>query len=88
MNKRILLGLSVIMLTATLSGCSQVHFGRDAVTIGSVKKITQKLNIKLLKMSQQYLAAVKSQLRKQLKRLRRLRLKMRIRKSLSRRPRN
>ena len=38
MNKRILLGLSTIMLTATLSGCSQVHFGRDAVTIGSVKK--------------------------------------------------
>ena len=38
MNKKLLLGLSAIMLATTLTGCSQVHFGRDAVTIGTEKK--------------------------------------------------
>lgn len=31
-----------MLLTSTLSGCSQVHFGRDAITIGSKKAKTQK----------------------------------------------
>lgn len=46
MNKKLLLGLSAIMLTATLFGCSQVHFGRDAVTIGTEKKAKPKVEHK------------------------------------------
>lgn len=46
MNKKLLLGFSAIMLTATLFGCSQVHFGRDAVTIGTEKKAKPKVEHK------------------------------------------
>lgn len=46
MNKKLLLGLSAIMLTATWFGCSQVHFGRDAVTIGTEKKAKPKVEHK------------------------------------------
>lgn len=38
MNKKILVGISMLFLMTTLTGCSQIHFGKDAVTIGNVKK--------------------------------------------------
>lgn len=38
MNRKILIGLTAVILATTLTGCSQVHFGKDAVTIGEVKK--------------------------------------------------
>ncbi|MES5185104.1 hypothetical protein [Lactobacillus crispatus] len=38
MNRKILIGLAAITLVTTLTGCSQVYFGKDAVTIGEVKK--------------------------------------------------
>lgn len=37
MNRKILIGLTAVILATTLTGCSQVHFGKDAVTIGEVK---------------------------------------------------
>lgn len=42
MNKKILISITTIALAATLSGCSQVHFGKDAVTIGEVKQTKKK----------------------------------------------
>ncbi len=42
MDKKILVGVSALLLTATLSGCSQVHFGRDAITIGAKKTESKK----------------------------------------------
>lgn len=38
MNKKILLATFLLAISTSLSGCSQVHFGRDAVTIGQVPK--------------------------------------------------
>ena len=34
--------MSALLLTATLSGCSQVHSGRDAITIGAKKTESKK----------------------------------------------
>ncbi|EEJ72251.1 DUF4767 domain-containing protein [Lactobacillus ultunensis] len=42
MDKKNLVGVSALLLTATLSGCSQVHFGRDAITIGAKKTESKK----------------------------------------------
>lgn len=42
MDKKILVGVSALLLTATSSGCSQVHFGRDAITIGAKKTESKK----------------------------------------------
>lgn len=60
MNKKLLLGLSAIMLTATLFGCSQVHFGRDAVTIGTEKKAKPKVEHKKDQVAKKQKAASSS----------------------------
>lgn len=36
MNKKILVGVTVLLFGVTLTGC-QVHFDRDAVTFGKVE---------------------------------------------------
>ncbi|WP_308557509.1 DUF4767 domain-containing protein [uncultured Lactobacillus sp.] len=46
MNKKLLLCLSTVALVTTLTGCSQVHFGRDAITIGTEKKTKPKVKPK------------------------------------------
>jgi hypothetical protein len=80
MNKKLLLGLSAIMLATTLTGCSQVHFGRDAVTIGTEKKAKPKVEHKKDQVATrnkkvQQVAVAKSQLRKLLRKLKRLKIK-------------
>lgn len=60
MNKKILLGLSAIMLATTLTGCSQVHFGRDAVTIGTEKKAKPKVEHKKDQVAKKQKAASSS----------------------------
>ena len=46
MNKKVLVGISTLFLMTTLTGCSQVHFGKDAVTIGSEKKESSQTKVK------------------------------------------
>ena len=46
MNKKVLVGISTLFLMTTLTGCSQVHFGKDAVTIGSEKKESFQTKVK------------------------------------------
>lgn len=46
MNRKILVGITAIALTTTLTGCSQVHFCKNAVTIGEVKQNKEKTIIK------------------------------------------
>ena len=46
MNKKVLVGRSTLFLMTTLTGCSQVHFGKDAVTIGSEKKESFQTKVK------------------------------------------
>lgn len=41
MNKKFLVGTVMMLMMTTLTGC-QVHFGRDAVTIGKVREVKQK----------------------------------------------
>ena len=65
MNKKLLLGLSAIMLTTTLSGCSQVHFGRDAVTIGTPQKAKPKVEHK--KVAKKEKAATSSSKKSEMK---------------------
>lgn len=60
MNKKLLLGLSAIMLATTLTGCSQVHFGRDAVTIGTEKKAKPKVEHKKDQVAKKQKAASSS----------------------------
>ena len=42
MNRKILVGVSTLLLTGALSGCSQVHFGKNAITVDSKKAEPQK----------------------------------------------
>lgn len=55
MNKKILVGVTVLLFGVTLTGC-QVHFDRDAVTFGKVeskkKKVTRKKVVKPKKTNQ------------------------------------
>ena len=46
MNKTVLVGISTLFFMTTLTGCSQVHFGKDAVTIGSEKKESFQTKVK------------------------------------------
>lgn len=46
MNKNFRWGILVLILGISLSGCSQVHFGKDAVTIGEVKTVKKKPTVK------------------------------------------
>lgn len=78
MNKKILLGLSAIMLATTLTGCSQVHFGRDAVTIGTEKKAKPKVEHKKDQVAKKQKAASsssKKSVKKLLRKLKRLKIK-------------
>ena len=75
MNKRILLGLSAIMLTATLSGCSQVHFGRDTVTIGSVKKAKPEVKHKTTKNQSAVSSSSKKPVKKTTKKVEKTKVK-------------
>ena len=78
MNKKLLLGLSAIMLATTLTGCSQVHFGRDAVTIGTEKKAKPKVEHKKDQVAKKQKAASsssKKSVKKLLRKLRRLKIK-------------
>lgn len=45
MKKKIIIGATTLLLMTTLTGC-QVHFGRDAVTIGEQKQTTKKVTQK------------------------------------------
>mgnify|MGYP003282246615 CR=1 FL=1 len=36
--KKIRIGATILLLTLALTGCSQIHFGKDAVTIGNIQK--------------------------------------------------
>lgn len=60
MYKKLLLGLSAVLLTTTLTGCSQVHFGRDAITIGENKKIQPKIEHKNKQINSKKKAAASS----------------------------
>lgn len=60
MNKKFLLVLPVIILAANLTGCSQVHFGRDAVTIGMEKKPKSKIKQKNNQTAEKKKAATSS----------------------------
>lgn len=51
MNRKILIGLAAITLATTLTGCSQVYFGKDAVTIGEVKKLRKQQLLKRPELS-------------------------------------
>ena len=78
MNKKLLLGLSAIMLATTLTGCSQVHFGRDAVTIGTEKKAKPKVEHKKDQVAKKQKAASSSSKKsgkKLLRKLKRLKIK-------------
>lgn len=78
MNKKLLLGLSAIMLATTLTGCSQVHFGRDAVTIGTEKKAKPKVEHKKDQVAKKQKAAnssSKKSVKKLLRKLKRLKIK-------------
>ena len=78
MNKKLLLGLSAIMLATTLTGCSQVHFGRDAVTIGTEKKAKPKVDHKKDQVAKKQKAASsssKKSVKKLLRKLKRLKIK-------------
>ncbi len=78
MNKKLLLGLSAIMLATTLTGCSQVHFGRDAVTIGTEKKVKPKVEHKKDQVAKKQKAASsssKKSVKKLLRKLKRLKIK-------------
>lgn len=78
MNKKLLLGLSAIMLAITLTGCSQVHFGRDAVTIGTEKKAKPKVEHKKDQVAKKQKAASsssKKSVKKLLRKLKRLKIK-------------
>ncbi len=46
MNRKIFVGIAAVTLAVTLTGCSQVHFGKDAVTIGEVKQNKKTVNVK------------------------------------------
>lgn len=78
MNKKLLLGLSAIMLATTLTGCSQVHFGRDAVTIGTEKKAKPKVEHKkdqVAKKQKAVSSSSKKSVKKLLRKLKRLKIK-------------
>ena len=78
MNKKLLLGLSAIMLATTLTGCSQVHFGRDAVTIGTEKKAKPEVEHKKDQVAKKQKAASsssKKSVKKLLRKLKRLKIK-------------
>ena len=49
MNRKIFVGIATVTLAVTLTGCSQVHFGKDAVTIGEVKQNKKTVNVKKAK---------------------------------------
>ena len=49
MNRKIFVGIAAVTLAVTLTGCSQVHFGKDAVTIGEVKQNKKTVNVKKAK---------------------------------------
>ena len=46
MNRKIFVGIAAVTLAVTLTGCSQVHFGKDAVTIGEVKQNKKTVSLK------------------------------------------
>lgn len=49
MNRKIFVGITAVTLAVTLTGCSQVHFGKDAVTIGEVKQNKKTVSVKKAK---------------------------------------
>lgn len=46
MNKKFLVGVGMLFLMTVATGCSQVHFGKDAVTIGKQERATSAVKVK------------------------------------------
>lgn len=83
MNRKIFVGIAAVTLAVTLTGCSQVHFGKDAVTIGEVKQNKKTVNVKKLNLPRYNLQvprrlSLKKTRKRKSKRIRKIRLKSRL----------
>ena len=47
--KKIWTGIAIVLVTNLLAGCSQIHFGKDAITIGDEQKNLLKKKYHIMK---------------------------------------